>query len=542
MMDNFSVRLRVALLLASALIPALIFIGGGVYYRYSDASGNAIKELSNSSRNFSKEQAQNIEGARQLLVAVSQTPQITMFDKRMCGNYLATLLNNFSRYANFGVAATNGDVICSAVPIDLPVNVKDKLYFKKVLNSKTFSVGEYSIGNITGKPVLNFGYPILNSNGALIGVVFSSLDLGWMNDFLSASLEGEDTVLMVLDHEGTIMARNIDPGLWIGKSFAKDPLFQKILQKGGGATDLVGIDGIKRLYAFQKLGESDSAYVVVGKTQNEVFKGAISSLKTSLLVVLLMGIMIAVVSYRVGNIFIIKKIEDLQEIDRLKSEFVSIASHQLRTPLSAINWFLELLDDEKNKLTTYQKKIVRNIKESNGRMIDLVESLLNVSRIESKKLKVERAEVEVDKEVKKVVDAVSPKAIMKKQRFVFKPNSARLLIDVDPKLFFQIVNNIVTNAIKYTPPKGKIIVNVSSKNSRAVVKVADSGYGISKQDKGKIFQKFFRGANISGRDIEGTGLGLFIAKSIAEEMGGKVTFTSTEGKGSTFYISFPAQS
>lgn len=537
MFQNLSFRFRLVLLISIVLVPALTFIILGIYSTYNNAQKEAVSSLKQFARTFSVEQSQTMEGARQLLVALAETPEINGLNPVVCSTHLFRLLKNYSRYANFGVVDNQGNLICTGVKSDQKVNVQERLFFQRVKNTRQFSIGEYQIGSVTKKSVLNFGYPILNTKGGLKAVVFSSLDLSWVNQFVASIETDPDTVLMVLDQNGTVMARSPESEKWIGDPFISDTVLDLVLNSGDGTQENSGLDGIKRLYVFQKLDEADAGYVVVGKTQDRIFADAENNLLNSLLVVGVMGIFVAVASWKVGDLFLVKRLEDLQEMDKLKSEFVSIASHQLRTPLSAINWSIELIKEDK-KMSIQTKKLIKNISESNGRMIDLVESLLNISRIESNTLRIEIQRVDVGKIVRDVLKETNNRFKSKKQhlRLTIKK---KLITKLDPKLLYQVVSNIVSNANKYTPTGGKIEVSAYGNRNRLVIRVKDNGYGILKKDRSKLFQKFFRGENIAEYDIDGSGLGLFIAKSITEKMSGQISFKSTPMKGTTFYISFP---
>lgn len=542
MRDLFSTKVRVGLLIIVVLIPALAFIIYGIYNRYSYARNEALKDLTQLARIFSVEQGRSVEASRQLLIAISATPEVNRLNTWECNVYLSNLIKNYSRYANFGVADSSGKIICSAIPFETSVTIKDRLYFQKAITNKSFVEGEYQISQITKKAVLNYGYPILRDD-KVTAVVFSSLDLSWVNQFVSSINSIEDTILLVLDGKGVILARSPDPEFSIGESFVKDNVIRDILAAGGGATEKVGIDGIKRLYAFQKLEGSDPtnpSYVVVGRTEKAVYRDANLNLRYSFLILSLALILTAIVSHGVGNILIIKKVEDLERLNKLKAEFVSIASHQLRTPLSAINWFLEILGEKSKNLNRQQKKIIKNIKESNQRMVDLVESLLDVSRIEAKKIIMNSQEVNISEIVRKVIKETSSQLKYKKQKLILKISTKKMPVFADPEILFQVINNIVSNAIKYTPKNGVVEIFIYNRSARVFVKIQDNGYGIPKKDQDKVFNKFFRASNIFDYDADGTGLGLFISKSLAEKMGGEITFQSSEGKGTTFYISFPA--
>lgn len=229
-----------------------------------------------------------------------------------------------------------------------------------------------------------------------------------------------------------------------------------------------------------------------------------------------------------------------KQIDRAKTEFVSLASHQLRTPLSAINWYAEmLLNGDAGKLKSEQLEYVKEISDGNHRMVDLVNALLNVSRIEMGTLAIDSEPTDLRELADSVLAELKPQLLQKKQKVITNYDKNLSKINLDSKIMRVVWQNFLSNAVKYTPDKGKITVGIAVKGKDALISVADTGYGIPKSQQDKIFTKLFRADNIREKVTDGTGLGLYIIKSIIEQFGGKVWFESVENKGTTFYASIP---
>lgn len=229
------------------------------------------------------------------------------------------------------------------------------------------------------------------------------------------------------------------------------------------------------------------------------------------------------------------------EIEKIINEFVSITSHQLRTPLSSIKWTIEfLLENEKKNLNRRQKELLKRISESNENMIRLINDLLNVSCIEYGKIIPKIQKIETVALIKKTLNEITPNVKKKKQILKTLGLNKKLIIYSDPNLLKQILQNLLSNATKYTHETGIISIELKDCNEEHfMIIIADNGLGIPNSEKHRLFQKFFRAVNVILKETEGTGLGLYLVKSMIELLEGKVWFQSKMGKGSTFYLKIP---
>ncbi|MBD3363061.1 PAS domain S-box protein [Candidatus Dojkabacteria bacterium] len=245
-----------------------------------------------------------------------------------------------------------------------------------------------------------------------------------------------------------------------------------------------------------------------------------------------------------GVVEVFKDITKEKEIEKAKNEFVSLASHQMRTPLSSINWYTEMLmDDDLSKNIDEHKSYLAEIDKAVGRMQDMINALLNISRLELGTFSIEPEIVNLIDLAQKAVKELTPKIIAKNLQISGRFNPEVPKIKTDPKLVAMCFQNLLSNAVKYTPEQGEITltIDLTKNNEDVLISVNDTGYGIPEKDKERIFTKLFRASNIKKHDTDGNGLGLYIVKQILEKIGGEIWFESEEGKGTTFYFTLPTK-
>lgn len=227
-------------------------------------------------------------------------------------------------------------------------------------------------------------------------------------------------------------------------------------------------------------------------------------------------------------------------LDRQKSEFVSMASHQLRTPLTAIKWGAELLVRSAGNLTPIQQRHLTKLHESSQRMAALIGDLLRVSSLDLGTYRLEEKNVKINDMLKIVIDDLQKKITQKNISLVAQVDPNVPIIKTDEQLLAIIFQNLISNSVKYSRENGRVEVNVATKKGCLLVRVSDNGIGIPNKQQSQIFAKLFRADNAVQHNFnEGTGLGLYIAKAMVKRLGGKIWFDSIENKGSNFYVKIP---
>jgi PAS domain S-box-containing protein len=243
----------------------------------------------------------------------------------------------------------------------------------------------------------------------------------------------------------------------------------------------------------------------------------------------------------IGAIEVFRDVTIEIEVDRMKSEFISLASHQLRTPLSAIKTYTHMLNDGyMGELNSTQKQSLETIISASNRMNELISTLLSITRIESGTIAVNLKRIKIDSVIDEIMPELNLMADTKGITLQVKViGHAPTQIKTDSLIVKEVVTNLTTNAIKYTPDGGKVDLTIHPRKADVLIKVTDTGWGIPDTSQDKIFSKFFRGSNIIKRETSGTGLGLYLVKGLLETLGGKIWFDSKEGKGTTFSFTLP---
>jgi len=238
----------------------------------------------------------------------------------------------------------------------------------------------------------------------------------------------------------------------------------------------------------------------------------------------------------IGAIVVFRDATQERDVEIMREEMVSLTSHQLKNPLSIIKATAQLLEEE--NLAIKSKEKVEMIERSSNLMIDLVNDLLNISRLEQGRVKFKIQAVGLEKIIDKVLEGLSNLVKERKVKIdLKKPSTPLSKINADPVYMEQALNNIISNAIKYA--KDRVSISVAEVEGGIKFVCTDNGLGIPKDEQAKMFKKFFRASNVKKAGINGTGLGMNLTKTIIEKFNGKIRFESEENKGTKFYVDFP---
>ena len=244
-----------------------------------------------------------------------------------------------------------------------------------------------------------------------------------------------------------------------------------------------------------------------------------------------------------GAVDVIHDVTKEKQLELAKNEFISVASYQLRNPLAIIGRYLKSLGPAKGKWGAFmQEKYLHEIKRAHQGMMEIADDLLRVSRIELKTLTMNARPISISKILKGVLQEMMPQ-IMAKNITIERHGGLddQTLINIDPNFMMIILSNLLSNAIHYSPPQRKVTINLRKTETEVIVEISDEGYGIPQKDRGKVFTKFFRAENAIIREPYGSGLGLYITKSLVDLARGRIWFESEEHKGTSFFVALPVK-
>lgn len=423
-----------------------------------------------------------------------------------------------------------------------------------------------------GEPVMTISTPVISLTGQVEGMLVADLNLKFMWKLMQDMQIGHMGKVYVVGQSGNVIA---DPDASIvlqGVNLFSRQIVQDILT---GAQSIDGLDPVLRYansngeqvfsagfridpYGWGVITEEPLSEALVASQRTKV-AGIVFSVGIALMLSILMVMIqrLIISNKRASDIntrldmsvLLLTKREkeltvaneQLRELDKAKSEFISIAAHQLRTPLSAIKWTLSLIiDDESKNLTAEQQSLIMKGYESNERIIRLVNDMLMVTRIESGKVQYNLSPFHVEDLIESVILDFAGIAHARKIKLSFEKSSTQLpYVNADAEKIRGVLQNLIENSMHYTKDGGRVALKAALENDMVKVMVEDNGIGIPLNQQASVFNKFFRADNAMKMQTDGSGLGLFVIKNIVEKHGGRIGFVSDGKKGSLFYFTLP---
>jgi signal transduction histidine kinase len=595
-------RIRLVLMIILVVVPAFgLVLYGSLEQRRVQKSQVRTGAVA-ISRLAAANQESFIKHTRQLLATLTQFPFLLLSTNHHFSHvHLSNLRKLSPDYLNFGLIETNGVLFCSAEPSNSVVNLSDRAYFRRVLETRKFSIGDFQVGRVTGEPGLNFGYPVLDEQGQLTRVLYASLRLSRLSEVITHIQLPAGGSVTVLDRNGNILARHPEPEKWVGKSVMHLPLVQRLLSQREDVFEMPGLDGKPRLHAVTAIQDdhAPSLFVSIGIPVSVVFAQANQALLRNCLILVFVALGVLLAARLYAQRFLIQPINALvavankwaegdlsartgrlnaaAELVQLGTAFATMAERLQRrqSEIEQLNRSLEnrvtertaQLEAANKELEAFSYSVshdlraplrhiggfVTLLKENAGPVLDET-SLRHLDFVSSSakqmgQLVDDLLSFSKTARVSLQVLRVDLAQMVEETRKALHPEMEQRVVEwkigplpqveADPALLRVVLTNLLSNALKYSRPKApaRIEVDCQSGAREAIIRVRDNGVGFDMNYASNLFGVFQR--LHAEEQFEGTGIGLAMVQRIILRHGGRVWAEAKEGEGATFYFSLP---
>lgn len=571
-----SLRARLFLLVVLAVLPALGLIFYNDVEQRKLSAAQAQDDALRLAQLAAAEQAQLLQGAHQLLIALAELPAVREGDTQACSELFSKLLKRYPPYVNLGASQVNGEVFCSASPMLYPVNVSSFSWFQRAVHSQEFSIGDYQKSAISGDFVLIVGYPIFNAANQLQGVVAASLDLSHLSQLAARARLPEGATLTAVDRNGTIVAHYPDPHRWIGQTLKEEPLARAMLTQGEGILEAQGIDGQQRLYAFTHLHEAGDVglYVSIGIPVQVAFASAHRRLVRNLTTLGILTLLVFAATWGGSNFLILRPVhallratrqlregdlhartglsQGLEELEQLVIAFDDMAEalehrevERQRTEQTLQHLSRRILEAQEGE----RRAIARELHDELGQALQALKINLQTAQRAPQTIsqRLEESIGIVDRTLQQVrnlsldlrpslLDDLGLIAALEwyierhTQRtgivghFVADPPDLRLSSTIETTCF-RVTQEALTNVARYAQARN-VWIELGKREGRLQLRIRDDGVGFDAQAA-------------QARAAQGTSFGLLGMRERVELVGGSFAVISAPGRGTEIRANFP---
>ncbi|HEY0825129.1 MAG TPA: ATP-binding protein, partial [Ramlibacter sp.] len=451
------------------------------------------------------------------------------------------------------VAAPDGEVVASSLPLRPGVSIADREHFREFLRDPAdrLHVSSPVLGRVSNRVSIQLVRPLLQRDGAFGGVIVASIDPERLRQYFVAldAFSHSGAVSLVRMNDGRIFARFTRDGITWGQSIAGAPNWSQVLSRPDGTFEgRSAVDGSARIFGYRRAG--GYPITVIASSEYTLWPGladARSALAVAVAIVCTISLVLLtrlLVRRADEQQRVIARLQESRaremEANRLKSSFLASVSHELRTPLNAILGFSELIRDHGEAEAAQTRQYADLIHRSGTHLHSLVNTLLDLAKIEAGRMEVQREPVDLGQLLGTLVDTHRVAAQKKGVRMEFLlvlPAGMRAEADTDTTKLTQIMNNVLHNAVKFTD-QGSVRVSATVADGQLAARVVDTGCGIAADQLAHVFERFRR-ADGEFNGQEGTGLGLPLSRELATLLGGSIAIQSWRGKGTTVEVRLP---
>jgi signal transduction histidine kinase/ActR/RegA family two-component response regulator len=592
-----SVRARLLLLVLLVMTPAFML----ALYRGWDArqvtTGEMRADLLRVAQRLALEQTQLIEQTHQLLGVLARLPEVRRGETPACDALLEDLLRSRDFYANLGAIDTQGQVYCSGTPSLGRINVADRDYFQRTMETGQSETSTYLIGRVTGKPSLVVTSPVLEASGQPRGLVFATLDLRWLTQVTTADDLPAGAALLVVDRSGIILAHQPDPDAWVGQVLPDAPVVRLLLSQQSGSGEVVDLDGVPRLFGFTPLSRIPSladARVAVGIPLATAFTPADQALLTNLAVLVVTSLLAAGLAWLAGTALVLRPIQRLVDTaERIRGG--DLAARSALGPAAGefghlgqtFDAMAAALEARARELQASQQRVIQqerlralgemasgiahDFNNALGMVLGFSELLLRPGALGDRRFVAEHLQLihtaahDAAEVVKRLRDFSRPRAadepllpvqlndLIAQVLSLTQPRwrDQRLaqgitievvtalrelpLVAAHPSELREGLANLVLNAVDAMPEGGTLTLRTRERGAQVLLEMSDTGLGMAPDVQARIFEPFF-----TTKGEQGTGLGLAMVHGIVQRHGGSIEVDSTPGQGTIFRILLPA--